>query len=74
MLNVYKTAIFIRFRMDKNNAKKLENKITGQIDDTALNASLWGKIIQQVVHYTQSQVDRVSALDLGKRWDLVSLS
>ena len=54
--------------------KKLENKITGQIDDTALNASLWGKIIQQVVHYTQSQVDRVSALDLGKRWDLVSLS
>jgi DNA-binding CsgD family transcriptional regulator len=43
--------------------EELENIIIEQIYDAALNASLWPKVIQQIVQYTQGQAAIFTALD-----------
>lgn len=45
-------SVFICLGPVKMMQEELENKIIGQIYDAALNASLWPKVIQQIVQYT----------------------
>jgi len=56
-------SVFICLGPVKMMQEELENKIIGQIYDAALNASLWPKVIQQIVQYTESQAAMFTALD-----------
>ena len=42
---------------------ELENLIIGQIYEAALDVSLWPKVIQHIVQYTESKAAMFTALD-----------